>query len=199
MLSAVFKFKLPELWEHHVFQDVIRSFCFDCPRRPSMPPCWDLDVVLRQLMAEAYEPLSSLNLRSLAKKTLFLVTLATAKRVGELQALSKVVSSQGDDLILSYLPHFVAKTERAVAPSPRSFCLCSLAEFARDLEEGSLLCPVCALHTYLECTKSFPMQAATVFVSPRSLSRAMSKNSVSYFLRKVISDAGGCQGSSRKG
>ena len=129
-----------------------------------MPPCWDLDIVLRHLMSEAYEPLSSPSLWSLTKKTLFLVTLAMAKRVGELQALLKVVSFQGDDLILSYLPHFIAKTERADAPLPRSFCLCSLSECAGDLEEGSVLCPVRALRTYLERTKLFPMQAATLFL-----------------------------------
>ena len=47
-------------------------------------------------------------------KTLFLVALATAKRVGELQALSNCVAVQGDDMILSYLPEFAAKPESAV-------------------------------------------------------------------------------------
>ena len=103
--------------------------------------------------APAYEPLSSLSLRPLTKKTLSLVALATAKRVGELQALSKVVLFQGNDMILSYLPHFVAKTERVDATLPRSFRLCSLVEFTGDLKEGSLLCPVRALCTYLEHTK----------------------------------------------
>ena len=193
MLSAVFKFKLPELGDHHVLRGLIRSFCIECPRRPPTPPCWDLDIVLRQLMSEAYEPLSSLSLRSLTKKTLFLVALATTKRVGELQALSKVVSSQGNDMILLYLPHFVAKTERADAPLPRSFRLCSWAEFAGDLEEGSL-CPIHAQRTYLERTKSFPLRASTWFCS-RSLSLAMSKNAISYFLWEVISGCWGYQGS----
>ena len=81
MLWAVFKFKLPELGDHHVLRDLIGPFCSECPHRPPTPPCWDLDVVLRQLMSEAYEPLSSLSLQSLTKKTLFLVAQATAKRV----------------------------------------------------------------------------------------------------------------------
>ena len=102
-----------------------------------------------------------------------MVALATAKSVGELQALLKVVSSQGDDLILSYLPRFIAKTERADASLPRSFCLFSLAEFAGDLEEGSLLCPVLALCTYLECTKSFPLQAVTLFLLVLRLMRCL--------------------------
>ena len=45
----------------------------------------------------------------LTKKVLFLVSLATAKRVGELQAVSKKVSFSGGDIRLSYLPEFVAK------------------------------------------------------------------------------------------
>ena len=61
-------------------------------------------------------------------------------------------------------PIFVAKTDRADAPLPRSFRLCSLAEFAVDFEEGSLLCLVCALLTYLERTKSFSLWAATLFL-----------------------------------
>ena len=80
---------------------------------------------------------------------LFLVSLATAKRVGELQALSRVVPRSGDDLILSYLPLFVAKTESPSNPVPRFVRLCSLGDFAKGLEEGSLLCPVRALSIYL--------------------------------------------------
>ena len=88
------------------------------PRVPHVAPSWDLDVVLRHLMSSEYEPLERLSLRALTKKTLFLVALATAKRVGELHALSCQVSFQGEDLFLSYLPHFVAKTERPDAPLP---------------------------------------------------------------------------------
>ena len=113
MLLAVFKIKLPELGDHHVLRDLLRSFAMEHPRRPPVPPCWDLDIVLplRHLMSEAYELLSSLSLQSLTKKRLFLVTSATAKRVGELQALSKIVASQGNVFIISYLPCSVEKTE----------------------------------------------------------------------------------------
>ena len=62
------------------------------------------------------------------------MALATAKRVGELQALSKHVSSVADDVVVSYLPHFVAKTERADSPLPRLFRVRSLKDFAGDLE-----------------------------------------------------------------
>ena len=70
---------------------------------------------------------------------LFLVALATARRMGELQAVSAVVSESGDDLFLSYLPEFRAKAESESRPLPRSFCVRSLADFVGDLLEELLL------------------------------------------------------------
>ena len=194
MLSAVFKFSLPELSDHHVIRSLLRSFSIERPRVSSSPPSWDLDLVLRHLMSEAYEPLSSQSLRSLTKKTLFLVALATARRVGELQALSRVVSTHGDDFVLSYMPHFLAKTERADRPLPRSFTLRSLRDFAGDLEEGCALCPVRALRVYLERTKGVVSRGAGLFVSPSCPTRSISKNAISFFLREVISGAGAIRG-----
>ena len=181
MLSSVFRFKLPALGEDRVLQDLLHSFAIERPRRPQVPPSWDLDVVLRHLMSSAFEPLESVPLRALTKKTLFLVSLATAKRVSEIQALSKTVAAVGNDLMVSHLPHFIAKTERADAPVPRSFRILSLREFAGDLEEGFLLCPVRALNIYLRRTSSVVVRASSFFVSPRSPSRPISKNAVSYF------------------
>ena len=109
MLSAVFSFKLPAISSDSALRNLIRSFAVERPCGPAAHPSWDLDVVLRHLSSLAYEPLQSQSLRTITKKVLFLVSLATAKRVGELQALSRVVPRSGDDLILSYLPFFVAK------------------------------------------------------------------------------------------
>ena len=141
-------------------------------------------------MSSEYEPLDSQGLRTLTKKVLFLVALATAKRVSELQALSRVVPSSGDDLILSYLPFFVAKTESPSNPLPRSFRVKALSDFARGLEEGSLLCRVHALLIYLRRTKGLARRSSALFVSPRVPSRAISKNALSFFLRDVIVGVG---------
>ena len=84
-------------------------------------------------MSSLFEPLENASLRALIKKTLFLVSLATAERAGELQALSKRLAAIGNDLMVSYLSHFVAKTERADAPIPCSFRILLLREFAGDL------------------------------------------------------------------
>ena len=168
MLSSVFQFKLPALGEDRVLHDLVRSFAIERPRRPQAPPSLDLDVVLRHLMSSAFEPLESVSLRALTKKTLFLVSLATAKRVSEIQALSKTVAAIGYDLVVSFQPHFIAKTVRADAPVSHSFRVLSLRESAGDLEEGSLLCPARALNICLRRTSSFVVRASSLFVSPRS-------------------------------
>ena len=159
MLSSVFHFKLPTLDEDRVIQDLLLSFAIERPRRPQDPPSWDLDAVLRHLMSLAFEPLETVSLRALTKKTLFLVSLATAKRVSEIQALSKTVAAIGKDLMVSYLPHFIATTERVDAPVPRSFRILSLRESAGGF--GGRLPPVscagsqCLLAAYsFYCCKS---------------------------------------------
>ena len=56
------------------------------------PPAWGLTLVLRFLNPSSFEPLAEVPLHALTQKVLFLVAFATAKRVGELQALSSVVT-----------------------------------------------------------------------------------------------------------
>ena len=110
MLSAVFRFHLPDLSAHPVLRDLLRSFRVSAPSYPMRPPSWDLSKVLWFLISGAFEPLCDVPLRALSKKVFFLLALATAKRVGELQALSRIVSFVGDDACLSFVPEFVAKS-----------------------------------------------------------------------------------------
>ena len=76
---------------------------------------------LRFLNSSAFEPLSEASLRALSQKMLFLLALATAKRVGELQALSSVVSYVGSDACLAYVPQLWPSRSRSpvlsLAPS----------------------------------------------------------------------------------
>ena len=149
-----------------------------------------MEAVLRTLRSPPYEPLETCEFRALTIKTLFLVSLATAKRVGELQALSFRVAKAGQDLILTYLPEFVAKTETSDNPIPRSFPLKSLGDFVGDLEDELLLCPVRALNTYLRRTSDIPGRPRALFVSPRNARRPLSKNALSFFVRTLIKTSG---------
>ena len=113
MLSSVFKFCLPEISSS-------RSFEISAPRPIHRSPTWDLDKVLEYLSGPLFEPLTNASFRNKTRKALFLLAMATAKRVGELQALSFSVSHKGEDLVLHYDPFFLAKAETASNPLPRS-------------------------------------------------------------------------------
>ena len=175
-----------------MIRDLLRSFRLSSAERVLRPPAWDLSKVLTYLVSPAFEPLSQASFRDLTLKTLFLLALATAKRVGELQALSSIVTFVGGDACLSYIPQFVAKSESLTRsiPRPRSFLVKSLADFAAGLDIDLLLCPVRALRLYLLRARSLSPCRHRLFVSPWRHSRAMSKNAVSFFLREVISAAG---------
>ena len=190
MLSAVFRFHLPSLSTHPVLLDLLRSFCLESAERQLRPPAWDLSLVLRYLNISAFEPLSVAPLRALTQKVLFLLALATAKRVGELQALSYVVTFVHGDACLSYVSQFVAKSESLTRSIPRSFLVKSLSDFAAGLEDDLLLWPLKALRLYLDRTASLAPLRHHLFVSPRCPSHSLSKNAISFFLRDVISSAG---------
>ena len=166
MLSAVFRFKLPEISTSPVLQDLLRSFQVEAPSRLIQPPSWDLNKVLEYLRSSTFEPLQSLYLWTLSKKVLFLLSLAMAKRVSELQALSCVVSFSSVGATVSYVPEFLAKMEFALRPLPRSFLVKSLTDFAVGLDEDLLLCPVCCLREYLQWTSPGVNRLHRLFVSP---------------------------------
>ena len=80
-------------------------------------------------------PLASKPLKTLTIKTLFLLFLATAKRVGNFQAFSFCVAFKGSDISLSSLLEFVAMTESRKTPLSCSFLVKSLEEFVGDLQK----------------------------------------------------------------
>ena len=69
----------------------------------------------------SFEPMGTGDMRHVMMRALFLIALATTKRVGELQTLLATVACPGEDQILSYLPEFVAKTETQLYPLPTEF------------------------------------------------------------------------------
>ena len=89
--------------------------------------------------APLFEPLAEASFRNKTRKALFLLAMATTKRIGELQALSFSVSHRGDDLVLHYDPFFSGKnrisvkTPSQISHSPVSGGLCR-----RPARTGSL-------------------------------------------------------------
>ena len=153
MLSSVFRFSLSEVSSSIILKDLLLSFKIERPINPKRAPPWNLSVVLSYLKSARFEPLEAVSLWELTLKTLFLVSLATAKRVGELQAISKQFFRKDNNIYLSYLPEFRAKTKSETNPLLRLFCVKSLIDFVGNLEEELLLCLVRAINV---CFQDYP-------------------------------------------
>ncbi|XP_073687910.1 uncharacterized protein [Garra rufa] len=132
------------------------------PVSKRLVPSWDLSMVLNALTQTPFEPLESVHIKFLSLKTVLLLALASAKRVGELHALSvhqTCLKFSPDDSKVTLLPNpaFVPKVSdsayncsalelRAFYPPPFS------SEEERKLHT---LCPVRALRFYVNRTQSF--------------------------------------------
>ncbi len=76
------------------------------PVRPIGVPSWDLSIVLEGLMAAPFEPLESAPEQILTLKFMFLLALASLKRVGDLQVLSV------SEMCMDFAPGLVKVTLR---------------------------------------------------------------------------------------
>ena len=92
MLSSVFEFCLPETSSSPILKDLVCSFEISAPRPLHHSPPWDLGKVLEYLSGPPFEPLAEASFRNKTRKALFLLAMATAKGIGELQALILSVS-----------------------------------------------------------------------------------------------------------
>ena len=91
-LNSVFALTGRDLAASREVSMLFRSFSKTARPERLRPPNWDVSLVLQSLTRAPYEPLRSADERFLAQKTLVLIALASAKRIGELHALSYRVS-----------------------------------------------------------------------------------------------------------
>ncbi len=128
------------------------------PPRPPLMPSWDLSIILAGLQRGPFEPLDSVELEYLLAKTALLTALTSIKRVGDLQAFSVseeclVFGPVYSHVVLRPRPGYVPK----VHTTPFRDQVVNLQ--ALPSEEAApalaLLCPVRALHIYMDRTRSF--------------------------------------------
>ena len=91
-LNSVLALKGRDLASSREITTLLRSFSRSVNPVELRPPAWDVSLVLQSLTGAPYEPLRTCEEHFLAQKTLFLLALALAKRIGELHALSYRVS-----------------------------------------------------------------------------------------------------------
>ena len=169
--------------------DVVRSLRIRAPKNPRKTVNWNLDVVLKFLCSDKFEPLKEVSLLNLTKKTVILVALALAKRISELQALARQVGFSSEGAMISLVFNFRAKNDFKCKRLPRNFFIKELSSLVGK-EEEALLCPVRALREYIRRTKSLvPKDMLNLFVSPRKPSRPASKNALTFLIKLVIREA----------
>ena len=191
-LNSVLALKGRDLAASREITTLLRSFARSVNPVELRPPAWDVSLVLQSLTGAPYEPLRTCEERFLAQKTLFLLALASAKRIGELHALSYRVSHTRDwgEVSFAFVTGFVAKTQdpSSLAPWFEGFSVPALTN-ARKNRNGRLLCPVRAVKVYLDRTAPHRPRCERLFVTAGRSKKEISKTTVSFWLRKTISRA----------
>ena len=191
-LNSVLALRGLDLAASREITTLLRSFARSVNPVELRPPAWDVSLVLQSLTGAPYEPLGTCEERFLAQKTLFLLALASAKRIGELHALSYRVSHTRDwgEVSFAFVTGFVAKTQdpSSLAPRFEGFSVPALTN-TRKNRNGRLLCPVWAVQVYLDRTAPHRPRCERLFVTAGRSKKEISKTTVSFWLRKTISRA----------
>ena len=190
--NSVLALKVWDLASSREITMLLHSFSRSVDPVELCPPAWDVSLILQSLTGAPYEPLRTSEERFLAQKTLFLLALASAKRIGELHALLYRVSHTRNwgEVSFSYVTGFVAKTRDPSSFAPRfeGFSVPALPN-ARNNRNGRLLCPVRAVRGYLDRTAAHCPRCERLFVTAGRSKKEISKTTVSFWLRKTISRA----------
>ena len=123
-------------------------------------------------------------------RKLLLLALASAKRIGELHALSYQVSHTRNwgEVSFYFVTGFVAKTQdpSSLAPRFEGFSVPALPN-ARNNRNGRLLCPVRAVKVYLDRTAPHRPRCERFSVTAGRSKKEIAKTTVSFWLQKTIS------------
>ena len=137
-----------------ILSAMINSFFIQRPPVRKLIPNWDLQLVLNKLCDAPFEPLCKAELKWLSLKTLFLVAVASGRRVSCLHALSVAdghfrQNQSGTTLVPA--PGFLAKND-TLNYIAKAIVLTKMSRVS-SVPEDRLLCPCRALRVYVERTR----------------------------------------------
>ena len=152
---------------------LMRRFQVERPRKRITMPRWDLGIVLRSFLRAPYVIDSAgsdhgIDLKWLTLKTVFLVALASGRRVSYIRALAyEFTLNRGSVhsqhvLALSTLPEFRAKNQRS-SDKPMFVSLPGIAHLVPQ-EPERFLCPVRCLRMYAHVTADRHNHCPRMFV-----------------------------------
>ena len=186
---------------HYLVSQFLKGAQRRRPSKVTVVPSWDLTLVLRSVCRPPFEPIGEAELRWLSAKTAFLLAVTSAKRVGELHALS--VSQMcmrwypgGSGVTLLPNPSFLPKR----GPSSQVNQAIELAAFSppsssQATELSEQLCPVWTLKAYVAATAPF-RKSDKLFVCYGGCGKGqpLSKQRLSKWIVEVILHAYKSQG-----
>ncbi|XP_066460385.1 uncharacterized protein [Eleutherodactylus coqui] len=164
------------------------------PRSTNICPDWNLNLVLRAMTGDPFEPMEGLSLKMLTVKTIFLVAISSARRVSELQALSirhPLLKITDTKLVFKTDPTFLPKV---VSPFHRAhdIIIPSFYNHPKDESERTLSCLDVrrAVLTYIEATGPW-RQDDNLFVqySGPNKGKKAAKSSIARWIRLAISES----------
>ena len=172
---------------------LLSSFYRDKPVVNRSIPSWDLALVLQALTKRPFEPLGKASLKLLTFKTVFLLTLASGKRRGEIHAWtfsSLSYKESWSQVTIAPSTAFLAKNQLAsdgptvikpvVIPALKP-------HLDSSLTQDRSLCPVRALKYYLDRTKDLRKNKNLLFVAIKEgFTRDISRATISSWLKQTI-------------
>jgi len=154
LLSVLSRTNPLSQYDKDALSGLFQTFQAERPAKPRAMPLWDLGLVLEGLKRPPFEPIRHSDLRFLSLKTLFLITLASGARRGEVLALIrpgiKFTTGREEALVFPD-PKFIPKTRRGIS-SGRPFVIRSLTNHTGKDSTDRFLCPVRALRVFLRKT-----------------------------------------------
>ena len=133
---------------------LMQSFATERPKKTQFIPQWDFNLVLNYLMDSPFEPIKRCRPEDLTLKTLFLLLLASGRRISEIHALIASDSCirfarDNSEVRLLTEPGFLAKNQK---PGEKSapIIIPALAPVTGKEAPDRTLCPVRALHAYMK-------------------------------------------------
>ena len=172
---------------------LLESFHRDRPKGRRGIPSWNLSLVLHQLTKAPFEPLREASLKHLTFKTVFLLALGSGKRRSEIHAWQhKNIRHQSDWSKVSLFPSpsFLSKNQLA-KEGPQSVAPVVIPALAptldKSLKSDRSLCPVRALHYYLDRTSDLRQHQQLVFVSfKKGFDKDISPATISSWIKQTV-------------
>lgn len=193
-IGRVLKYQGTDVTDNEELGMLIKSLDIKRPTVVSPVPKWDLALVLRFLTEPPFEPLHQASIKDLSHKTLFLLGLASAKRISEIHALTNNLSHTKNwtEISIQLDSTFLAKNQKPGDPSTAQHFI-KIPALAPSVEEGlpdRTLCPVRALKYYLKRTESYRGNCQKLFLSlAPGPAKEVSKVTLSNWIKDTIRQA----------